>query len=76
MCGISFVLTFLTHGTSKISSTYRLGNNELSNVIIGLIFFAILISEFFIRFKVKFNDQNKLYCLVNNVCKKIFKSNQ
>ena len=72
MAGISFILAFLTLGTSKVSSTYRLGNNDLSNVIIGLIFFAILICEFFIRFKVKFNQDNELY----KVFSKIFKKNK
>ena len=55
MAGISFILAFLTNGTSKVSSVYRLGSNDLSQVIIGLIFFSILISEFFIRFRVRFN---------------------
>ncbi len=71
MAGISFVLAFLTLGTSKVSSTYRLGNNDLSNVIIGLIFFAILISEFFIRFKLKFNEQNQLYIKVMKIKNKL-----
>ena len=71
MAGISFVLAFLTLGTSKVSSTYRLGNNDLSNVIIGLIFFAILISEFFIRFKLKFNEQNQLYIKVMEIKNKL-----
>ena len=70
IAGISFVLAFLTLGTSKVSSTYRLGNNDLSNVIIGLIFFAILICEFFIRFKVVFNEQNKLYKTISKLFKK------
>lgn len=76
MGGISFVLAFLTLGTSKVSSIYRLGNNDLSNVIIGLIFFAILISEFFIRFKLKFNEQNQLYAKVLKLKNKIFKNKQ
>lgn len=71
MAGISFVLAFLTLGTSKVSSIYRLGNNDLSNVIIGLIFFAILISEFFIRFKLKFNEQNQLYIKVMKIKNKL-----
>ena len=69
IAGISFVLAFLTLGTSKVSSTYRLGNNDLSNVIIGLIFFAILICEFFIRFKIVFNEQNKLYKTISKLFK-------
>ena len=70
MAGISFLLAFLTLGTSKVSSTYRLGNNDLSNVIIGLIFFAILVCEFFIRFKIKFNEDNSLYITVTKIFKK------
>ena len=68
--GVSFVLSFLTLGTSKVSSTYRLGNNDLSNVIIGLIFFAILICEFFIRFKLKVNTENTFYKAISKIFKK------
>ena len=60
MAGISFFLAFLTNGTSKISSMYRLGSNDLSSVMIGLIFFAILVSEFFIRYVLKINKDNNL----------------
>ena len=70
IAGISLVLSFLTLGTSKVSSTYRLGNNDLSNVIIGLIFFAILICEFFIRFKLKFNEENNMYKAISKMFKK------
>ena len=55
MAGVSFGLAFLTIGTSKISSVYRIGNNDLANVIIGLMFFAILVSEFFVRYHVRVN---------------------
>ena len=63
IAGISFVLVFLSSGTSKISSVYKLGNNDISNVIIGLLFFSILVCEFFIRFKLKLNSQSTLYKL-------------
>lgn len=55
MAGVSFFLAFLTNGTSKVSSVYRLGSNDLSNVLIGIILFSILISEFFIRYHIKIN---------------------
>ena len=55
MAIISLFLAFLTNGTSKVSSTFRLGSNDLSNVVIGIIFFSILISEFFIRYRIKIN---------------------
>ena len=58
---VSFALSFLTIGTSKINAVYSLGSNDLSSVIIGMIFFAVLICEFFIKYKIKFkfNFKNK-----------------
>ena len=55
MALVSFFLAFLTNGTSKVSSVFRLGSNDLSNVLIGIIFFSILISEFFIRYHIRVN---------------------
>ena len=55
MSVVSFGLAFLSLGTSKISSVYRIGNNDIANVIVGLMFFAILISEFFVRYQVRVN---------------------
>lgn len=59
MALVSFGLAFLTLGTSKISARFQLGSNNLSSVIIGLIFFSVLISEFFIRYKVRINLKRK-----------------
>ena len=60
MALVSFGLAFLSLGTSKISARFQLGSNNLSSVIIGLIFFSVLISEFFIRYKVKINLKKKV----------------
>jgi len=58
---VSFALSFLTIGTSKVNAVYSLGSNDLSSVIIGMIFFAVLICEFFIKYRVKFNfKKNKI----------------
>ena len=59
MALVSFGLAFLTLGTSKISARFQLGSNNLSSVIIGLIFFSVLISEFFIKYKVRINLKRK-----------------
>ena len=59
MAVVSFGLAFLTLGTSKVSAKFQLGSNNLSSVIIGLIFFSVLISEFFIRYKVRINLKRK-----------------
>lgn len=52
MGAIAFFLSIISNGTSKISSVYHLGSNNLSNVITGIIFFSILISEFLIRYRI------------------------
>ncbi len=57
MAGVSFFLSFIESGTSKVTSKYSLGTNDLASVIIGLIFFAILVSEFFIRYRIKINKR-------------------
>ncbi|MCF0117311.1 MAG: ABC transporter permease [Bacilli bacterium] len=60
MAVISFILSFITDGSNKISSDFHLGSNNLSNVIFGIIFFSMLIAEFIIRYKVVINAKKKI----------------
>jgi len=77
MAGVSLLLSFLTLGTSNITSKYRLGSNNLSNIVIGIIFFAILISEFFIRYRLKINiDFKKIWNNIKNFFNRIFKKKE
>lgn len=59
MAGVSFILAFISNGTSKISADYQMGSNNLSSVVIGIVFFSLLFAEFIIRYKVKFNFVQK-----------------
>lgn len=59
MAGVSLFMAFIDNGTSSVTATYSLGSNALSSVIIGLIFFAILISKFFIRYRVVRRDRHQ-----------------
>ncbi len=59
MLFVSFALAFLENGTAKVSSVYRLGSNDLSSVIFGLIFFSILIAGFIVKYRVKLNINKK-----------------
>ena len=60
MLGVSAILSFITNGSSKISSTYHLSANNLSSVITGIVFFSLLIAEFIIRYRVLFRKRNKV----------------
>jgi ABC-type uncharacterized transport system permease subunit len=50
---ISALLVFLDKGAIEIASRYNL-NNHVSNMLIGIILFFIMGSEFFITYQVKF----------------------
>ena len=52
----SFLLIFLQKGAQAIASAYNL-NNEVSEIITGIILFFLLGSEFFINYMVKFRGK-------------------
>lgn len=58
MLGISTLLVFLERGASEIASRFDL-NDFVSEMIIGLILFFILGSEFFIKFKLRFRKAGR-----------------
>ncbi|MBQ2272837.1 MAG: ABC transporter permease [Clostridia bacterium] len=51
MIFFSLLLIFLEKGASQIASDYGL-NNEASNIMKGIILFAVLASEFFINYRI------------------------
>ncbi len=55
----SLFLTFLTIGSEKVCSVFNVGNSYISSIVVGIIFFAILTSEFFIRYKLVFIKRTK-----------------
>ena len=50
---ITALLVFLDKGAIEIASRYNL-NNHVSNMLVGIILFFVMGSEFFIDYKVKF----------------------
>ncbi len=50
---LSLFLSFVTNGMSEVTAAGGLGSSDLVNLIFGIIFFAILASEFFIKYRVK-----------------------
>jgi len=55
---ISAILTFFSAGAKRLASDISL-NASMSDVLIGILIFFILISEFFIRYRVKINLKKK-----------------
>ena len=56
---ISFLLVFLEMGANEIVSKFPAINEFLSKIIIGVILFFILGSEFFINYKLRFSNAEK-----------------
>lgn len=55
----SLFLSFLIIGSEKVCSVFNVGNSYISSIVVGIIFFSILISEFFIRYKLVFSSKKK-----------------
>ncbi len=58
MAVISLFIVFLNKGASQISSDFGL-NEYASNIIIGIILFFILASEFFLSYRVSIREKKK-----------------
>ena len=49
---LSLFFSFVTNGMNEVTSVGGLGSNDLVNLVFGLIFFFILASEYFVKYKV------------------------
>jgi len=58
MAGISFFLCIMKNGAVQIASQFGL-NENVSDIITGIIIFFLIGSEFFTRYKVHFHKENK-----------------
>ncbi len=58
MIGVAFLLVFLERGAAEIASMYNL-NDYASDMIMGIILFFILGSEFFINYNLIFRSKSK-----------------
>ena len=55
----SFMVLFLTHGTSQVMSSVQVANNFFAEVVVGIVFLAIIACEFFIVYSIKKNKRVK-----------------
>lgn len=58
MIAISTLIVFLEKGASQIASAYNI-NENVSEMITGIILFFLLGSEFFVNYSLKFRKKNK-----------------
>ena len=49
---LSLFLSFITNGMNEVTSIGGLGSSDLVNLLFGLIFFTILASEYFIKYRI------------------------
>ncbi len=54
----SFIIVFFDRGASQIATTFRL-NESFSDILIGIVLFFIIGSEFFINYKLAFRHSQK-----------------
>lgn len=55
MIGTSFLITFLNKGMAQVQTACGITNDSITNIVIGIIYFCIIASEFFITYRVVFN---------------------
>ncbi|MCQ2454919.1 MAG: ABC transporter permease [Clostridia bacterium] len=53
----SFFVVFLDAGSKYVSTQFQLNSNDYANIVVGIIFFFVIGCEFFIRFKIQFNNK-------------------
>ena len=57
MVGTSFIITFLGRGMSQVQTRFDITNDSISDIAIGLVYFAIIAVEFFVSYKVVFRKK-------------------
>lgn len=59
MAVVSFLVTFLTSGTEYAASSLHLGSTDFASITVGIVFFCVIGSEFFIRYNVEFTAKGR-----------------
>ncbi|MBQ5927274.1 MAG: ABC transporter permease [Clostridia bacterium] len=57
MAGVSLFIVFLTKGMGQVRKDFGFTNEALANVVIGIVYFFLIASEFFIRYKFIFRKK-------------------
>jgi simple sugar transport system permease protein len=57
MVGTSFVITFLDNGMGQVQTTFGITNDSIADIVVGLVYFAIIAVEFFISYRIVFRKK-------------------
>ena len=55
----TFFISFINNGMSNVQTNFELYNNSISKVVLGLIYFILIASEFFVEYKIMFRKKEK-----------------
>ena len=55
----SFFITFISKGMTQVRKTFMFTNDSISNIVVGVVYFAVIICSFFINYKLVFRKKEK-----------------
>ena len=55
----SFFITFISKGMVEVRKTFMFTNDSISNIVVGILYFAVIICSFFINYKLVFRKKEK-----------------
>ncbi len=55
----SFFITFISKGMVEVRKTFMFTNDSISNIVVGIVYFAVIICTFFINYKLVFRKKEK-----------------
>ena len=55
----SFFITFISKGMVEVRKTFMFTNDSISNIVVGIVYFAVILCSFFINYKLVFKKKEK-----------------
>ncbi len=55
----SFFITFISKGMVEVRKTFMFTNDSISNIVVGIVYFAVIVCSFFINYKLVFRKKEK-----------------
>ena len=55
----SFFITFISKGMVEVRKTFMFTNDAISNIVVGIVYFAVILCSFFISYKLVFRKKEK-----------------
>lgn len=55
----SFFITFISKGMVEVRKTFMFTNDSISNIVVGIVYFAVIVCSFFINYKLVFRRKEK-----------------